>query len=205
MTFQKKPLVWFLIFLGLAVLLATLAPIEKTLGSNARLVYFHGAWVWTAMLAFMAAAISGLLGIISRRTIFHNWSLAFGRTGLFFWITFLPMSLIVMQANWNGLFLDEPRFRIPLNFAIVGLLLQVGLAFFSMPVWSSLANIAYGIAFFWGMSQVETILHPDSPIFSSGAGDIQIYFLLLFTLLAISALFLSYGWFNWEIRKKPTN
>lgn len=201
MRVRQSPLLWFFIVLVISILAATFAPLEKTLGINARLVYFHGAWVWTAMLAFLAAALSGVLGILSRRTVFHHWSLAMGRTGLLFWIIFLPMSLIVMQANWNGLFLDEPRFRIPLNYAIIGLLLQIGLAFFSVPAWSSIGNIVYGIVFFWGMTQVETILHPDSPIFGSGARDIQLYFLLLFVLLSISALFLAYGWLKWESRK----
>lgn len=205
MILRKSPIIWFLIILLISVIVAALAPIEKTLGSNARLVYFHGAWVWTAMLAFIAAALTGLIGVLSRRLAFHNWSLALGRTGLLFWIAFLPMSLIVMQANWNGLFLDEPRFRIPLNFAVVGLLLQIGLTIFSMPFWSSIANLAYGIVFFWGMAQVETILHPDSPVFSSGARDIQIYFLLLFILLSVSALCLAYGWLNWETRKNKNH
>lgn len=205
MRVSQSPLLWFFIFLIFSILAATFAPLEKTLGINARLVYFHGAWVWTAMLAFLAAALSGFLGLISRRSVFHHWSLAMGRTGLLFWIVFLPMSLIVMQANWNGLFLDEPRFRIPLNYAIIGLLLQIGLAFFSVPAWSSIGNIVYGIVFFWGMAQVETILHPDSPIFNSGARDIQVYFLLLFVLLSISALFLAYRWLKWESRKSKVH
>ncbi len=208
---RKKPMLvkkfaftWFFITLAASILVAALAPLEKTLGANARLVYFHGAWVWTAMLAFFVAAITGALGLLTRRINLHAWSLALGRTGLFFWLIFLPMSLWVMQANWNGLFLDEPRFRIPLNFAVVGLLLQVGLSFLSMPALSSIGNILYGILFFWGMTRVETVLHPDSPIFSSGARDIQIYFLGLFILLSVCALFLTFGWLNLLSKKyKP--
>lgn len=201
MSFQKYPILWFFMLLGFSGLAALLAPLEKTLGSNARLVYFHGAWVWTAMLAFLAASVLGLTALISRSLIFHQWSRALGRTGLVFWVAFLPMSLLVMQVNWNGLFLDEPRFRIPLNYAIVGLLLQTGLTFFPAPPWSSIANIIFGVSFFWGIAQVETILHPDSPIFSSGARDIQVYFLLLFVLLSLSAFFLACGWLQWEKHK----
>ena len=102
------------------------SPLEKTLGANARLVYLHGAWVWVALLFFLAAAWRGRWALLARRAAWHTGRSAFGRTGLLFWLTFLPMSLYVMQANWNGLFLDEPRFRLPLNLAIVGLLLQVG-------------------------------------------------------------------------------
>ena len=90
MHFRKFPLLWFFIILLVAILVAALAPLEKTLGANARLVYFHGAWVWTAMLAFLATALFGLAGILSQRNIFHNWSLALGRTGLAFWITLYP-------------------------------------------------------------------------------------------------------------------
>jgi hypothetical protein len=45
-----------------------------------------------------------------------------------FWLTYLPLSLLVQQMNWGGIFWDEPRWRISLMFGMVGLLLQVGLA-----------------------------------------------------------------------------
>lgn len=167
---------------------------------NARLVYFHGAWVWAALIAFVAAAVVGLVGLVSRRRELHHWSLALGRTGIVFWLAFLPMSLLVMQANWNGLFLDEPRFRLPLNFAIVGVLLQVGVSFFP-PVWASLANLIFGVALLAGLLSAGTVLHPTSPIFESGATGIQLYFAGLVSLLALAALQMARGWHNWELRK----
>ena len=42
-----------------------LAPLERTLGEGARLVYFHGAWVWAGKIAFGAAAAAGLVGLVS--------------------------------------------------------------------------------------------------------------------------------------------
>ncbi len=80
----------------------------------------------TAEVAFIAAALAGLLGLILHREIFHAWSAALGRTGIVFWLTYLPLSLIAMQTNWNGLFLAEPRFRLAIIFAVTGVLLQVG-------------------------------------------------------------------------------
>jgi hypothetical protein len=179
---KHSALLWFAAGLGLTILFTFFAPLENTLGANARLVYFHGVWVWVAMLAFGAAALIGLAALISRRTILHHWSRALGWTGLFFWITFLGMSLVVMQLNWNGIFVDEPRFRIPLNFAIVGLLLQVGLTFLPDLRWTSLGNLGFGVALLLGMGGVDTVLHPDSPIFNSEARSIQIFFLLLLIL-----------------------
>jgi uncharacterized integral membrane protein len=198
---SRSPLVWFVIYLLAALLVAAFAPLEKTLGVNARIVYLHGAWVWAAMLAFLAAALAGLAGLIRRSAALHEWSRALGRTGLFFWICFLPMSLYVMQANWNGLYLDEPRFRVPLNLAIVGVLLQVGLSFIPDARWTSLANMAYAVALFVSLNSVQAVLHPESPIFRSDARDIQVFFLVLLILLALAAWQLARAWRQWQSKK----
>ena len=191
---------WLVIFLAAALAAAAFAPLEKTLGINARLVYFHGAWVWAALVAFAAAGVVGLVALLSRRADLHYWSLALGRTAIIFWLVFLPMSLLVMQANWNGLFLDEPRFRVPLNFAIVGVLLQVGISFFP-PAWASLANLVFGVALLAGLRSAGTVLHPESPIFGSGATGIQLYFAGLVILLSLAAWQMARLWQSWELRR----
>ena len=197
----KSPWLWFILALLAAVLLAAFAPLEKTLGANARIVYLHGAWVWAALVGFLLAALTGLAGLLSRRQSVHRWSRALGRTGLFFWLTFLPMSLYVMQANWNGLFLDEPRFRTPLNLAIVGLLLQIGLVFFPI-VWTSLANLMFGVTLFVVMNGIQTVLHPESPIFNAGAGEIRIFYIGLLLLLLVAAWQQSRLWLQWDQSRK---
>src|SRR3989304_9331789 len=119
---RKSPLLWFFVFVIIIFILTTVGPAERSLGTNVRVVYLHGAWVWAALAGFLAAAAAGLLALITRRTTLHYWSRALGRTGLFFWITYLPISLWAMQTNWNGLFLAEPRWRIGLIFGVAGLL-----------------------------------------------------------------------------------
>jgi hypothetical protein len=185
--------------LVLALLVAAFAPLERTLGVNARIVYLHGAWVWVALALFILSALAGLLGLLLQRRGLQTWCQALGRTALFFWITFLPMSLYVMQANWNGLFLDEPRFRIPLNFAIVGLLLQLGLSYFPL-AWTCAVNVGYTVVLLVGMSQTQAVLHPESPIFNAGTGDIQIFFAALFGLLLLGGLMLAGLWRGWNTK-----
>jgi hypothetical protein len=177
---------WLLLTLAAIAVFTALSPLEKTLGVNVRIVYLHGAWVWAALAGLLFAGLVGLLGLLLRHKLLHAWSLALGKAGLLMWILFLPQSLYVMQANWNGLFLDEPRFRIPLNLAIVGLLLQIGLAFFPLGTWTSLGNLLFGVAVVVVMSSMQTILHPESPIFTSGEWQIQLFFVgLLILLLAL--------------------
>src|SRR5574341_996473 len=140
-----------LLFAAVIVLIAVVAlfgPADQTLGSNVRVVYLHGAWVLTAEIAFALAGLVGLIALVMRRRDFHNWSAALGRTGILFWVTYLPLSLWAMQANWNGLYLAEPRFRLALTFAVVGLLLQVGLWLIGLPWLTSLANALFALALF---------------------------------------------------------
>ena len=177
-----------LVLIGVIIALFTaFGPLEKTLGVNVRLVYLHGAWVWAALAGIMVGGLYGLAGLLTQNRGLHAWSRARARTGLLMWLLFLPQSLFVMQANWNGLFLDEPRFRIPLNLAIVGLLLQIGLAFFPAGAWTSLGNLGFAAVVLWGMSGLQTVLHPESPIFSSDARGIQIFFFGLVVLLLLLA------------------
>jgi hypothetical protein len=181
---------WFWLVLNLVAIAALAAggPAEKSLGVNVRVVYLHGAWVWTALAGFVAAAGFGLAGLLSRRTSLHAWSCAWGRTGLLFWITYLPLSLWAMQTNWNGMFLAEPRFRMAVVFAIGGLLLQVGATIAEDPAWSSAANLLYAAALFWVLVRTPNVMHPSSPIFSSNAWRIQVYFIALLVLTLLFAV-----------------
>ena len=196
---KKSPILWFGILLALSAFVAALGPAEATLGVNARVVYLHGAWVWVALAAILAASVVGLAGLIQslrnqgrpeadRKTAhsLHSWSRALGRTGLFFWITYLPISLWAMQTNWNGLFLAEPRWRVAAIFAVAGLLLQLGLSFLPAS-WASFWNLVYGLTLFIVLLTTENVMHPPSPMLQSDAWRIQIFFGGLTLLLLLAA------------------
>jgi hypothetical protein len=192
---MSKRLPYLLLFLGalsVIALLALFGPEEQSLGSNVRIVYLHGAWVLAAQAAFAAAALTGLLGLALRRERWHDWSAALGRAGILFWLTYLPLSLWAMQANWNGLFLAEPRFRLALTFAVVGALLQMGLWLTDKAWLTSLANLAFFIVLRAVFSTASNVMHPPpSPIFSSGLWSVILFFVLLNALAWLAAYFLA--------------
>lgn len=191
----KSPLLFFLLTIGAIALLALFGPEEQSLGSNVRIVYLHGAWVLTAELAFAAAALTGLLGLLLKNDQFHAWSAALGRTGIVYWLTYLPLSLFAMQANWNGLFLAEPRFRLAMVFAITGILLQAGLWLFNISWLTSLGNIIFIVVLRVIFSTAQNIMHPPpSPIFNSGNYVIIGFFVGLNLLAWLAAYFLA-KWF----------
>ncbi|GAB4505694.1 MAG: hypothetical protein Fur0043_26910 [Anaerolineales bacterium] len=201
---------YFFLFLGTLLVIALLAlfgPEEQSLGANVRIVYLHGAWVLAAEAAFAAAALTGLAGIVSRKDRLHAWSAALGRAGIVFWLTYLPLSLWAMQANWNGLFLAEPRFRLALTFAVVGLLLQIGLWLLGRGGLTSLANLAFFIVLRVVFSTASNVMHPPpSPIFGSGLWNIIVFFLVLNALTWLAAYFLAMAfWFNVEKKSNRSN
>ena len=178
-----------MLLIGLLVLIALLVafgPPERVLGVHVRVVYLHGAWVWTALAGFAAAATTGAAGLVLRRTSLQSWSVSLGRAATFFWVTYLPISLIAMQSNWNGLFLAEPRWRIGLDFAVAGVLLQVGLAVVARSAWASGMNVAYLLALAWSLASAQQVMHPSSPVFSSPSSMIQAYFVVLLVLCLLA-------------------
>lgn len=193
----KSPLALFFATLIVIALLALFGPEERSLGANVRIVYLHGAWVLTAELAFLAAGLAGLVGLLTRREIFHNWSAALGRTGIIFWVTYLPLSLWAMQSNWNGLFLSEPRFRLAAIFAVTGVLLQIGLWIINIHWVTSLANLLFIIVLRVVFSTAENIMHPPpSPIFNSGNYAIIGFFVALIVLTLVAGYFLTKGFLS---------
>jgi len=188
----KSPLTLFFITIIVIALLALFGPEEKSLGANVRIVYLHGAWVLSAELAFVAAAIAGFVALITGRGLFHQWSAALGRTGIIFWITYLPLSLWAMESNWNGLFLSEPRFRLAVIFAVTGVLLQVGLWLINTNWITSAANIVFIIVLRIIFATASNVMHPPpSPIFNSGNYAIIGFFMALILLTLVAAFFLT--------------
>ena len=178
--------------------MTAIGPAEKSLGSNVRVVYLHGVWVWAALAAFLAAAATGAIALLTRREALHRWSRALGRAGLVLWISYLPISMWAMQANWNGLFLAEPRWRLAVVFAVGGLMLQIGVSLLEKPAWASAVNFIFVLALFLALQSVQNVMHPPAPILNSNAPLIQAYFAVLLALTLLGAWQMARWWHHFE-------
>lgn len=197
----KSPVFWLFVSLVVVGVVATFGPPEKSLGTNVRVVYLHGAWVWVSLAAFVTAAGFGLAGLAIRRKNLHLWSRALGRTGLIFWITYLPISIWAMQTNWNGLFLTEPRWRLAVVFAIGGLLLQIGVSLLEDPAWASASNVIYLLVLILALRSTDQVMHPASPILTSNAWRIQLFFAALSGAVLFAAWQVARWWYQQELIK----
>lgn len=172
------------------VILSLAGPKEATLGSGVRLVYLHGAWVWTALLCLAASAVSGLVGLHPERATWSRWSVGMGRAGIAFWVTYLPISLVAMNVNWNGLYLSEPRWILGVNTAVTGLLLQLAILLIDNPRLAGLTNAFFFAMLVFLLASTDQVLHPPSPIFSSHSGSIRLFFFVLLILCGATGFLL---------------
>lgn len=193
--------------LVLIVIVTILGPVEKTLGANLKLVLLHGAWVWVGKIAFAFASLFALLFILrslNKKENNKTWLIASrssAYTALFFWFTYLPMSLVVMQLNWGGFFFAEPRWKIPFLFGIAALLLQGAFFLFENNLITAAGNFVFGAVLWWTLGISDNVLHPDSPVAQSNSGNIQIYFILLLILTIIFGLQICWWLYN-RLQKK---
>lgn len=168
--------------------LAWVAPDDVTLKGTSRVVYIHGALVWAAMLTLTAAGLVGLAAIpLGRDHVMHAWVLALGRTGLIFWIAYMPVSMLASQMAWNAVFLAEPRYTTAFRVLAIGLIVQVVVLLLNRPAVSSALHVAQAVSLWAMLLTTPSILHPQRPILRS-APSIQFFFGLLVLACGLAAL-----------------
>jgi hypothetical protein len=180
-----------LTLVGLAVIvvaLTLLAPRDATLKGISPVVYLHGAVVWTAILAFSAAGLVGLAGLVGQRDVLHAWSGALARTGLLFWIVYLPLGMWASKASWNAIPLDDPRFRVAFQVLVLAAGFQIAAALWGNESrWESGLNVALMVIMWTLMLTTQDVMHPQSPMRMS-ALTIQFFFASLVGACGLAAL-----------------
>ena len=180
------------ILLALTGLVAVTAPAEQTLGgSNARLVYFHGALVWASLLTWFLAAGVGVIGLLRRDVRFHNASKLLGRVGLLWWALYIPVSILAANATWanntwNLTFLMEPRFQVAFQMMALMLIAQAVVLFTDHPAAPSLTNLVVVAIMVLLLNVTERVLHPPAPIRDTESLRIQLAFAAMTLLLLLA-------------------
>jgi len=180
-----------LVLAAVALLLAWAAPNDVTLAGTSKVVYIHGALVWTSMLTLTAAGVLGLAALatmfIKRDNMLHAWTLALGRTGLLFWAAYIPVSMLASRMAWNAVFLAEPRYTTAFRVLAVGIIVQVIILLVNRPVVSSALHVAQAVILWALLLTTPSILHPNNPILRS-VPSIQFFFGLIVLACGVAAL-----------------
>jgi hypothetical protein len=175
----------------IALALVWLSPNDVTLKSTSKVVYIHGALVWTALLILTAAGGLGAAALAAmwakRDNTMCAWTLALGRTGLLFWLAYIPVSMLASRMAWNAVFLAEPRYTTAFRVLAIGIIVQVIVFLFNRPVISSALHVVQAVVMWVMLLTTPSLLHPDNPILRS-APSIQFFFGLIVLACGMAAL-----------------
>jgi hypothetical protein len=199
---NKALLVTFGLIL-LAIILALIAPEEKTLGNYIRLIYIHAAVTWVGMAMF---AISGLCGFFYFLTLltsgksdsnaqeksraFLNWSSAGQSTAISFWTASVILGSIAAYFTWGGDWWVEPRLQTAATILLMAVFVHVIRIMVDFKSLQAGLNFGLPAAALLLLLKTGKLVHPNNAFAKSDSLSIKIYaglITLVFIVVAVNA------------------
>src|SRR5512135_961197 len=162
-----------LILLGLIVLVALISPPDKVLGDRVRLVYLHGSIIQVDLALYGLAGLTGLIYLLSSRSVWSLRSIVLARASLIMWFVYLLISIVTTIETWGGVPLFEPRWIFTIQITVLAPLAYLAGVVMKNPKISAALNIIVVIAIVFLDSRAQLIMHPIDPIGTSGDVAIQ--------------------------------
>jgi hypothetical protein len=193
--------------LGLLLLLlvwVVLAPAESRLGNLVKLVYVHGALVWTGLLTFSIAGVLGLVALGVRRPVWYAGARAASLAALIVWIAYVISSMAVTGLTWGQLVAwNEPRVRATALILVAALVLAIVTRLVDHRDFTALVNVLMGIVPWMVVRQAGVIRHPVDPIGGSGSAAIQdFYLLIVLTVAGLAVTLIAWLWTGLELKNR---
>ncbi len=189
---KTKVLILTGVLFFIAVLLIWRSPSEQTLGNLVKLIYFHGAVVYTAFFSFMIAGILGALYLIKASPLTYRWLIAFQKTAFLFWVVYFMSSIILTYLAWGGVGWMEPRFQLAIRILVVISIVFLVTIWVERPKIIALLNLALFLTVFILTSRVGRIFHPSNPIGRSSSSSMKFYAILILLVFAATSLGTAY-------------
>lgn len=170
----------------LAIILAFIAPEERTLGSYIRLIYIHAAVTWVGLALF---AISGLLALVYFLTflfpkktetrkvkdIIVNWSSASQSTAIIFWTVSVSIGSITAYLTWGGNWWIEPRLRIAVFILVAALVVFQLRQIMSGRSTHAGLNLGLPVSALFLLATTGKLVHPNNAFAKSDSIEMKIY------------------------------
>jgi hypothetical protein len=182
--------------LGLLAVWVALAPAEARLGNLLKLVYVHGALVWSGLLTFSLAGVLGLVALVVRRPVWYRGTWAAARAALLVWIVYAISSMLVTGLTWGQVIAwNEPRVQASGLILAAALVLVVVARLVNHRDFTALVSVAMGVVPWIVVRQAGVIRHPVDPIGGSGSAAIQgFYWLIVLTVAGLAVILTAWLW-----------
>lgn len=183
-----------LVCLALAALILLLMPLEKTLGQVIKIVYLHGALSRAGMLGLIAAGITGVLFLVTRRPALAAWTRGLLLSGWLFWVTHFIVSMPATRLTWGPwIAWGEPRVTMTLQLMAAGLVVLLVSWLIKDDRFTAAAAALLAFAVGWMAFATGVVRHPLDPIGSSPSATLQLIYLALLVPI-VSAMVLLAWW-----------
>jgi hypothetical protein len=198
--------------LALLLVSVVLAPAETRLGNLVKLVYVHGALVWTGLFTFSVAGVVGLVALTMRYVIgsserARHWYLGAEATslaGLIVWIVYAISAMVVTGLTWGQIIAwNEPRVRATGLILVAAVVVFVVARLVDQPDFVAVVSVLMGVVPWVVVRQADVIRHPVDPIGGSGSAAIQgFYWLIVLIVAGLAATLVAWLWMGAELRSK---
>jgi hypothetical protein len=169
-------------------------PADRRLGATTRLVFFHGAFVWTAIFLSLAGGLLALLVLgrlgrsdepvaADRQNL--SWILSLATVS---WLTVFGLSFPVMLLSWGGVLWTEGRLVMTMLIVFVYLVVWSLAFMWEQPLVSAIGQLVTTAAVTALIVLVPARFHPDNPVFGSGDPRFIAGFLVILGGLLLAAL-----------------
>jgi hypothetical protein len=184
------------------VIWVLLSPAESRLGNLVKLVYVHGALVWTGLLAFSVAGLLGLLALVVRRPTWYRATQAAGLAALIVWGVYVISAIAVTGLTWGQLIAwNEPRVRATGLILLAAIVLFIVTRLVDQSAFTAVVNLAMGVVPWVVVRQADAIRHPVDPIGGSGSATIQgFYGLIVITVALLAGTLILWLWTGLELK-----
>jgi hypothetical protein len=181
-----------------------LAPAETSLGNLVKLVYVHGALVWSGLLAFSVAGVLGAIALVARNQIWYRGVESAALVALVVWTLYVISAMIVTGLTWGQIIAwNEPRVRATGLILLAALVSYLAVRMVKQPSFAAIVSVVLGIASWLAVKQADVIRHPQDPIGTSGSAAIQGYYgLIVLATAGLTVALLAWSWIGAILRER---
>jgi hypothetical protein len=192
-----------------------LAPSETRLGNLVKLVFVHGALVWSGLLAFTIAGALGLVSLAARHVLgaiapaarehaplLYRGNASAGLAALIVWIAYVISSMAVTGLTWGQIIAwNEPRVQATGLILLAAVALYIVARLVANDEFTAIVSVLMGIVPWIVVRQAGVIRHPVDPIGGSESAAIQTYYgLILLTVVGLALTLVAWLWAGAELK-----
>lgn len=166
-------------FIAVAVVLALVAPQERTLGGYIRLIYIHAAVTWVGLALFAASFVAGGANLLIKDKAPAKWADSLFVNAIFFWAASSLIGTVAAYLTWGESWYFEPRTRAAFTILVVALIVYVvGPMMESHIVRMSLQTAVPALVFLL-LALTGKLVHPNNAFLKSDSLEIKLFALII--------------------------